>query len=72
MVKDTGIGISEDKQKNIFEPFYQVNHINTEHGVGLGLAIAYQMATLMDGEVKIVESVPDKGTVFLISIPCIN
>lgn len=72
VVKDTGIGISEDKQKNIFEPFYQVNHINTEHGVGLGLAIAYQMATLMDGEVKIVESVPDKGTVFLISIPCIN
>ncbi len=64
-IKDTGIGIPEERLKAIFEPFQQVDGSTTRKfgGTGLGLSICKQIANLMDGDVW-VESTLGKGTTF--------
>lgn len=69
-VWDTGIGISEADQDNIFEEFVQVGnqHRDRQQGLGLGLAIVDRAARLLDAEVS-VRSVPKRGSCFAISLP---
>lgn len=64
-VKDTGIGIPSDKMDIIFERFRQIDDTqNRIHGgVGLGLAICSEIATLMNGKIR-AESVEGKGSTF--------
>ena len=69
-VRDIGPGIPADKQERIFEPFVQVHDEftrNTE-GLGLGLAIARDLARGMDGELT-VESHLGIGTTFTLTLP---
>jgi signal transduction histidine kinase len=67
-VEDTGIGISPDMQKDIFEPFVQVSADNRVEGSGLGLAISRELARGMDGDLT-VKSVPGEGSVFTVLLP---
>ncbi len=71
-VRDTGIGIPQDMQKNVFNSFVQVDASITRRygGTGLGLTIVKEFAELMGGSVG-VESIPDKGSLFWfeISVP---
>ncbi|MGC8908390.1 MAG: response regulator [Desulfomonilaceae bacterium] len=64
-VRDTGIGIPEDKQQKIFEAFEQVDNASTRQyaGTGLGLAITSQLVQKMGGRIW-VESTLGKGSVF--------
>ncbi|MHA7056611.1 hybrid sensor histidine kinase/response regulator [Aquimarina sp. M1] len=69
-VKDTGIGISKEQQKYIFEEFSQGDD-NTEKkygGFGLGLAITKKIIQLLNGNI-ILESHPDRGSNFTFYIP---
>ncbi len=72
-VSDTGIGMSEDQLRYIFEPFYQVDDSMTREfsGSGLGLALCKSMAELMHGLIEI-ESEPGAGTTARLILPGIN
>ncbi|WP_420569790.1 ATP-binding protein [Thalassovita sp.] len=69
MVKDTGIGISQEDTQSIFERFSQVdNRSNREYqGSGLGLAICKQLVTAMGGELR-VQSKPGSGSKFFFTL----
>jgi PAS domain S-box-containing protein len=69
-ITDTGIGIPEEAQASIFEPFRQV-HSDVTHenrGVGLGLSITKQLVELMNGRI-VLESEDGKGAVFTVLLP---
>lgn len=69
-VSDTGIGIPEDKLKDIFESFTQVDnsYAREYQGTGLGLGIVKRLVELMGGNVA-VESAPEKGSTFFFTLP---
>lgn len=68
-VKDTGIGVTEEQKKKLFEPFIQANAgiAGKFGGTGLGLALVKEIAGLMGGEVG-VESAPGQGSTFWFSM----
>jgi len=69
-VKDTGIGIPSDQLNNVFDPFYQVERGPTRKypGMGLGLAIARDLARAMKGDVWL-ESTPGQGSTAWLALP---
>ena len=69
-IHDTGIGIANDAIDKIFEEFYQIENPERDRrkGLGLGLAIVKRLADLLNCPLT-VSSVPDKGSMFRISIP---
>ncbi|MBU1629332.1 MAG: hypothetical protein KKH06_04560, partial [Gammaproteobacteria bacterium] len=70
IVKDTGIGIPQDKQEIIFEMFSKLTPSNTGRyqGFGLGLKLVKEFVKDLGGTIK-VESAPSKGAIFICTIP---
>ncbi len=68
VVADTGIGMSEEFQKVMFEPFARENEDSSKPGVGLGLAIVKRSVDKMNGTIS-VESAIDKGSKFTLNMP---
>lgn len=68
-VRDTGIGISPDKQGAIFESFTQAHAGDPRNfgGTGLGLAIVQRLVRAMDGSVTVTSAV-DQGTTFVFTV----
>jgi|GEM_PF-6171323 len=69
-VRDTGIGIAQDKLEYIFESFTQLDSSASRRyrGTGLGLTISQKLVTLMNGRMQ-VESEPGRGSTFRFIIP---
>ncbi len=68
-VQDTGIGLSEEEQKKLFNPFTQIDSSFTRaiEGTGLGLTICQRIVELMGGEIGVI-SETGKGSMFWFSI----
>ncbi len=70
-VSDTGIGITQDDQKHIFEPYFRADNASnslTDQGTGLGLAVVSQLVDLMQGKI-LVSSQSGQGSSFTVIFP---
>lgn len=67
-VKDEGIGIPEEEQKNLFNKFYRAKNAGNIQGTGLGLTIVKQYIELLGGQISFL-SKPALGTTFIIEFP---
>ncbi|MFD0679366.1 MULTISPECIES: PAS domain S-box protein [unclassified Paenibacillus] len=69
-VRDTGIGVPQEKVAHLFEPFYQVDHFMTRktEGTGLGLAICKKLIKLMNGEIWHEPALDHAGSSFLFTV----
>lgn len=72
-VQDTGIGIPEDQQSSIFNPFKQKDGQNNKKygGTGLGLSISKRLIDIMNGSLSLISKV-NKGSTFIVDIPNIS
>lgn len=70
VVRDSGVGISPEVQKEIFSPFTQADQSRTKSfaGTGLGLAICKRLVDQMEGTISI-ESEEGKGATFTVTLP---
>ncbi len=64
-VSDTGIGMTEDVKKKVFDPFFSTRK---PQGTGLGMSITYSIIKRHGGDIE-VESEAGKGTTFILGIP---
>lgn len=68
-VKDFGIGIDEEQQKNVFEKFYRVEETAIHfQGLGIGLYISAEIIRRHEGDVGVISN-PGEGSEFYFSIP---
>ncbi|MEB3342017.1 ATP-binding protein [Okeania sp.] len=67
-IKDEGIGIPVESQKNLFESFHRASNVGKISGTGLGLSIVKQCVELHGGKINFSSEV-GKGTTFIVEIP---
>ncbi len=69
-IKDSGIGISEENQKIIFDEFRQIDgtHSRKYGGTGLGLTISQKISDLLNGKIELISKL-GKGSTFIFTIP---
>ena len=73
-VSDTGVGISDEDKKHLFERFYQAQHEDRADlsGSGIGLHMVKEFVTLHGGEVHIEDNPIGNGSVFVITLPILT
>lgn len=67
-VADTGIGMTEETKRHIFEKFYQGEKSHTHAGYGIGLTVVSRVVKLCGGRID-VESTPGEGSTFTVRLP---
>lgn len=69
-ISDTGIGIDPAQSEKLFKPFAQADDSMTRKfgGTGLGLYLSRRLARLLDGDVRILQSISGKGSLFEVSV----
>ncbi len=68
-VEDNGVGISEEQQKEIFQPFYSTKSSGSNHG--LGLSVVQNVVARHQGRIEI-DSVVGEGTTFSVELPAFH
>ncbi len=68
-VKDTGVGMSPEVARRVFEPFFTTRE--SDKGTGMGLAVVYGTVKELQGIIT-VESKPGKGSIFRVSLPTVR
>lgn len=71
MIKDNGIGMSEETKKKIFDNYYQGDTSHSKEGYGLGLSIVKRIVSLLEGNIK-VDSTLNEGSTFIITLPSLD
>jgi signal transduction histidine kinase/DNA-binding NarL/FixJ family response regulator/HPt (histidine-containing phosphotransfer) domain-containing protein len=72
-VRDSGIGIEQDKQRSIFDAFVQADSSTSRRygGSGLGLSICAKLVQMMKGQIEL-DSVPGQGSSFVVHLPLLH
>ncbi len=70
VIKDDGVGIAKEQLEHVFERLYKGDYARSKINSGLGLCIAKQLTTMMNGNIK-VESNLEKGTIFYVDFPMV-
>jgi signal transduction histidine kinase len=70
-VKDQGIGIPEEEQNNLFEPFFRASNSEDIEGTGLGLSLIKKVVEEYNGKISF-NSTPNGGTEFIVNLPLIG
>ncbi|MDD5476478.1 MAG: ATP-binding protein, partial [Syntrophales bacterium] len=70
-VEDTGSGISGDKLRHVFDPYFSTKQMGSQKGMGLGLSVCHSIVAMHGGCIT-VESVPGEGTAFHVYLPAIG
>jgi len=68
VIKDLGIGIADDEQKQLFQPFYRASNVGTISGTGLGLSIVKNCVELHKGSIVLVSNL-NQGSEFTVTLP---
>lgn len=73
-IKDTGMGISPEQRRHLFQPFSQVDNSATRRyeGTGLGLVLSRQLARILGGDVELTDSQVGVGCTFVVSLALEN
>ena len=68
-IRDQGVGISQEMQERIFEPFVQVETTRAKGGLGLGLPLVRQLVQLHKGSITVKSDGPGHGSEFTVRLP---
>jgi signal transduction histidine kinase len=73
-IRDSGIGLTEEQQKRLFQPFMQADSSHTRKygGTGLGLALCKRLAELLGGDIQLLSSKPGEGSVFQVRVRAVR
>ena len=68
-VLDSGVGISDEDKKKVFQRFYSAKHQNGYIGTGIGLNLTYLLVQMHDGEIEVSDNPTGVGSRFTVHLP---
>jgi len=71
-VTDTGVGVSDEDKKKVFQRFYSAKHQNGYIGTGIGLNLAYLLVKLHEGDIYVSDNPEGPGSKFTVQLPIAN